>query len=269
MSYSPASPETRTWPFFALAVGLTWLLQLPALLAFLGVIPGPFERYVAGLGLSAFAPLLAGTFLARRQPGGVGGLYRRFAARGVGPLWYAVALFGPGLLLVAGVAVFNLLGGDGGTYLYAPTNAQQITGMIVFSLGEEVGWRGYALPRLLQRYRPLQASLLLGLLWGAWHIPMFIMQGFSPGVMVLMILVFLPAGSICFTWLFAHTRGSLLLAVLMHMGAHLNNSAQPLPGRLTPALLHTAGYVLAALLLVLVDKRVFTQGATPELMSAS
>jgi membrane protease YdiL (CAAX protease family) len=159
---------------------------------------------------------------------------------------------------VAGRAVYSLFGGgNAGPWLYPPASAERIAAMIFFSVGEEIGWRGFALPRLQERYGPLIASLILGFVWGLWHIPMFLIAGLSPGTIAMLILLFMPAGSLVFTWIYNHTRGSLLLAILVHMGAHLNNSHQALPGNVTPAVIHTVAYCFVALVLVLGDRKLF------------
>jgi uncharacterized protein len=84
-------------------------------------------------------------------------------------------------------------------------------------LGEEVGWRGWALPRLLEHRRALEASLVLGVVWAAWHLPLHWTDGsYLADVPVWALFVRLPATAIIFTWVFRHTRGSALVAVLFH-----------------------------------------------------
>ena len=89
--------------------------------------------------------------------------------------------------------------------------------LILGPLGEELGWRGYALPRLLRRFTPFIASLVLGVIWGLWHFPSFFMSGVPQSS--LSISLFLP-GAVCLsvlvTWLFIHTNGSVLITVMFH-----------------------------------------------------
>jgi len=238
--------------YFAAAFGLTWLCQLPALLATCGLVAGPSARYLPLSGLGAFGPLLAAVLLARGEPerGGVRGLFRPLTAWRVHPAWYLVALLGPGALFVAGKAVYTLLGGpDPGPWLYLPVEPERLVAMVVFPLGEEVGWRGYALPRMQETLGPLRASALLGVLWALWHLFMFQIVGVSLGAMI----PYFVAGSVAFTWVYNRTGGSLLIAFLAHAGTHLNNSNRAMPHDFTPVAIHTAAFAVAALALIVLD----------------
>jgi membrane protease YdiL (CAAX protease family) len=87
-------------------------------------------------------------------------------------------------------------------------------------LGEEVGWRGFALPRLQARYSALKSSLILGLLVVVWHVPTFFIQGLSGTTLLVFITSFviaLMSFVVVMTWLYNNTKGSLLLATLMHL----------------------------------------------------
>jgi len=89
-------------------------------------------------------------------------------------------------------------------------------------LGEELAWRGFALPRLLQRWPEVTASLILGLVWGAWHLPLLWTEG-APlyGYPVWLLALDICAKSILFTWVFVRTRESVLIAILLHASTNL------------------------------------------------
>lgn len=237
-------------PFFVLAFAITWGLQLPAMLAMHGVIGGPVERWMPLTGLGAFGPLLAATILSRKAPGGIRGLYKQLGIWRVSPIWYIVALFTSGVLFTGGMALASPFLHDAGPWFYLPDEAPRIVAMVVFPFGEEIGWRGYALPRLQARMGGVRASVVVGVMWACWHLPMFHLVGIPIGVFAITIPFFI-AGSLVFTWIWNRTGGSLLLALLTHVGAHLDNSNRPLPGNVTPLIVHTATYCLLALALVL------------------
>jgi membrane protease YdiL (CAAX protease family) len=244
--------------FFVLAFVFTWGLQLPAVLAAHGFIAGPPERTMALVGLGAFGPAAAAMVTAAVEGTGVKALLRPFGTWRVGLRWYIAALLLPGGIFVVAAGLYNLAGHHE-SLLYPPDIAAYVAAAIVFPIGEEIGWRGFALPRLRDRFGPLPASVIIGVLWTFWHAMMLDLQG-APPPLYLVFLPFMIGGSIFFTWIYQHTRGSLLLAVLAHVGAHLNNPGHAMPGRSTPMVLHTLAYVALAAL-VLADRRAFAPAA--------
>ena len=85
--------------------------------------------------------------------------------------------------------------------------------MLGFWACEEIGWRGFALPRLLERWNAFTASLILGVVWALWHLPYFF---FGMPYSFLIYALYLLAVSVLMTWIFNHTQGSLLVAVIFH-----------------------------------------------------
>jgi membrane protease YdiL (CAAX protease family) len=86
----------------------------------------------------------------------------------------------------------------------------------VFTNGEEVGWRGYILPRLQAKYNALVSSLILGVTWSVWHLPKFFGTGSSGGRSFIWFAVFTVSVAVLYTWLYNNTHGSLLLVALFH-----------------------------------------------------
>ncbi len=86
-----------------------------------------------------------------------------------------------------------------------------VLNMFFVTLGEEPGWRGFALPRLQQRYGPVLGTIVLGTLHALWHLP----TGFIAGGPLYRI-----AGSFLYTWIYNHARGSILIAILIHGAAN-------------------------------------------------
>jgi membrane protease YdiL (CAAX protease family) len=254
--------RSGTARFFLIALGFTWLLQLPAALAQLGALPGGVARYMGLAGLGMFGPLVAALLAARHESGraGMRALLRELARFRAAPPWYAVALLMCLAVHVAGTALYRLGGGgDEVQFLYLPENPQHWVALLFVPLVEEPGWRGFALPRLLRVYAPLSASLRLGGLWAAWHLAMFVVQGMTPPAFALALLN-VVAGSVLFSWLYARSAGSLSVAIVAHAGAHLNNPTHALErGQLTPFVVYTAALCVAALIVVAVDRSTFAR----------
>ncbi|HWA76896.1 MAG TPA: type II CAAX endopeptidase family protein [Polyangiaceae bacterium] len=262
MTAQPSSPYAEqnasrsTAFFFAAAFGISWLLQAPATLVSLGVLAGPIEPYLPFAGLGAFGPFPAALLALRREPASLGArsLFRQLKVPRPQLGNALLALFLPGTILTVSLIASSLVSGHHSAWLYPPRDAQRVFALLLIPLGEELGWRGFAQPRLEAKLGALRASLTLGALWALWHLPVFILAGVSATTLPWM-LPFFMAGSVVFTWLYH--RGGLLLVVLAHAGAHLNNSHQPLPHDTTPLTAHTIGYALVALTLVLLDRRTF------------
>lgn len=254
-----AQPRSTTL-FFALAFAITWLALLPPSLAALGVIDGRPEDLLAGAPIAIFGPAIAAVIASHREGGRtqVRELLAGLRAWNVAPWWFVIALALPALLYMPVRAIYGLLtGGEGGPFFWPPGDAQHLIAALLVPLGEEIGWRGFAQPRLVATHGPLRASAILGVLWGAWHLPMFIAVGAATPAYLALMLPYFVAGAVMFTWLHQRTNGSLLLAVLLHVGVHLHNPNQAPPGDMVPITLSAVGYVLFAIGVVLFDRHAF------------
>lgn len=238
--------------FFALTFCISWAVQLPAVLAALGVIAGPVDRYMNLAGLGLLGPMFAALILARFEPAGPGvrAFLRSVFKWRVHPLWYVAALTLPAIGFVAVRGVYGLVTGYDGPWLYPPANPQRMVALIVAPIGEELGWRGYVLPRLQRRYSRVTSGLVVGAFWGIWHLLMAVMMGMPIGLTVFSMLFLLPF-SLLFSWLYNRTGGSALLALVLHAGVHLNNPNQVLPGQTLPFYLNIAGCALLGLVVLL------------------
>ena len=90
----------------------------------------------------------------------------------------------------------------------------------ILTNGEEMGWRGYVLPRLQAKYNALTASLIIGAIWGFWHLPKFLGTGIGHERSFIWFMIAHFALAILFTWLYNNTRGSLLLVTLFHASSN-------------------------------------------------
>ncbi len=253
-------PRAETTFYFAIALPLCGLSLLLPCLARFGILSGPPEQYMMFAPIAVFSPMIAGLLASRRESGreGMRTLMRGLKNWKVHPIWFLLALVLPGLIYTAARGVYALIPGNQGDapWLGLPINAQQVVGMILVPIGEEIGWRGYALPRLQKRHGSFQASMILGVLWGLWHIPMFIASGMQWTPALLMLVSFLP-GNLFFTWFYNRTNRSTLLAVLLHVGVHLDTPTHVIPETTTSILIYTLGYCGVVALLFLLDRRAF------------
>jgi len=231
----------NTAGFFLFAFAFTFGLQLPAALARLGLLPGDPNAYLPVATFGIFGPLVAATWLTHRAEGraGLRALFATLVDVRLPVRWALVALFLPAGLLSLGLWLLRAAGYEG-PWHYLPGLPQLVVALIV-SVAEETGWRGYALPRLIEKHGPFVGSCVLGVLWTLWHIPMFLAVGI-PMSLGLVMLLFFVGGSLFFTFLYRQAQGSLLMAVLAHVGAHLNNSHAALPADTLPLLVHTLVY---------------------------
>jgi membrane protease YdiL (CAAX protease family) len=101
-----------------------------------------------------------------------------------------------------------------------------VAGLVMFSVGEEFGWRGYAYPRLADRLGPARGALLLGTVWALWHLSVWIIA--ANGAPALSTVAFgtleLATGSVFFAWVFERSGRSLAVAIALHAGGHLDNA---------------------------------------------
>lgn len=254
--------DVRT--FFAVALGMIWALQTPALLCKFGVLEGDATRFDGLAGLGAFSPLVAACFAARREgPGQVRALFARLRPALRDARWYLVAFATFPVVHVLGEATYRLFAADSpGAFFYPPTEPQHVVAMILIPFVEEIGWRGYAMPRLVERHGALRASALVGLGWCGWHATMFALQGFTPTVYAAS-MAMLFAGSFVFGWLFVGSRGSLVVAWLAHVGVHLDNPTRALEQSATPYLVFVGAAIVAGLAAALSLLRERAPGPNP------
>lgn len=218
--------------FFLLTLALTWGLWIPAAFQ---PDDSPLQ-VVFGL-LGAWAPAIVAIIISILE--GVGALrtlLRRLTIWRVSVLWYGFALVWPVVISLLTTGTSVLLGQLPPdfrnppvlTAYPAPPEVLQagflvllpmafLTQLFGSSLGEELGWRGFALPRLQAKNSPLYASILLGLFWGAWHLPRIWAPGEAlPALEAADLIVGLVFNAIVYTWIFNNTRGSLLPVLLLH-----------------------------------------------------
>jgi membrane protease YdiL (CAAX protease family) len=158
--------------------------------------------------------------LVLREPGGIRKLLAGWGKWRVGAVWYVAAL-SPLFVAFLTVAILRLLGGA--TIPPQRPVVVQLLSFLVLSIvtgamGEELGWRGFLLPRLQQRFNALTSSLTVGVIWGLWHAPLWLLPGYGwDAIPYWPFALSAISSSVLFTWVLNHTGGSLVMASLMHM----------------------------------------------------
>src|SRR5687768_4377488 len=193
--------------FFVLAFLLSWYPWFLALAQGRTSGPNPLGPFVAAL-------IVAG--IAEGWPG-IRDLLARIVRGRIGLRWYAVIFGLPVLLCAIALAIMAAFG----QVISAPTATawRELPERFIFiflfiGLGEEPGWRGFALPRLQKTYSPLRASLILAPIWALWHLPL--MGHEFPWPIIPAFLIALLAGTLIQTWLFNRTKGSVFAQMLFH-----------------------------------------------------
>ena len=255
--------------FFVLAYALSWAVWIPTALGSGGLA-------TVGTIVGSFGPAVAGALVTWLDGGSVRAWARRIVRWRVAPRWYLVAFALP--LVVVGLASVGLwlLGGDVDPSTLRGRGSMVLASYLIVALvgggNEEPGWRGFALPRLQERYAPVPATLLLGVVWAFWHLPLLPVDAaalhglawlLEEGPLVVLRVLNIVGFAFLLTWIYNRT-GSVLLALLLHAGINTANSTLvPLPfealaGDAYPIVLLTvtvAVWVVAVLLVVLTRGR--------------
>lgn len=230
MTANQASWRISSVLVFFMASLLAWIIWVPQVLHRFGLVAWAPSLQSPLNAITVWAPGLAAMLVLHRESGvrGIKVLFSQIKLWRVSPTWYLVALLFEPLRWVVALGIDRVLGlryelGEGLLGVaFGPAAAFMIPVTVIFTLpnalGEELGWRGFALPRLQSRYGAIIATLWIGLFWGFWHIPAWVAWGdaqfswFSVGLLVVSAI---PAAAV-FTWLYNRTGGSLLIVVLYH-----------------------------------------------------
>ncbi|MGB7876170.1 MAG: type II CAAX endopeptidase family protein [Anaerolineales bacterium] len=258
-------------PFLAITFGITWGISVLLFMFYDQIIAifGELSMTNPLFMLLVYSPGIAGVFLVWRNYGlkGLGSFFRRLSLWRASAWWWLFLVLGIPVLVYAGAAV---KGSINDPFPFSPWVQVFPAMAIALFIGpiEEFGWRGLALPLLQRKFSPFWAGVILGCIWGVWHIPAFLGSGtpqsawdFGP------YFIGLVAMSIILTPLFNASRGSLLISALFHF--QMMNPAFP-DAQPWDILL----FVIAAIVVVWVNRgTMFQRGAgitevlTPENVS--
>lgn len=210
--------------FLLLTFGVTWAAWLA---------PLPLGGPVFYLGV--FAPALVAIVLTAYAQGqaGVRELLGGIARWDVGARWYLFAVGYMVVLKLLAAVIHRLVIGDWPAFGAEPV-VLMFAGILISTwvqAGEEIGWRAYALPRLTRSFGLGGASVVLGIIWAVWHLPLFFLPGSgSHGQSFLVYVLFVVSLSVVLAWVYWKTKRSLFLVMVMH--ASVNNTGGVVPGAL-------------------------------------
>lgn len=220
--------------FFLLVFGLTWPFMIVDALGSQEILP--FRLPLPLLIVMGYMPTLAAVIVAGLTKGkeGIKHLFRKLLIARVGFRWYLFAIFGMAVTSYLSIVLANLTG------LLPPlpilsekmppfaSPVEFLLNILILFLvagivnGEELAWRGFALPRLQSKYNALTSSLIVGVFWTLFHLPLFFtLTGSSQANMPFVGFALSTLSlSIFFTWMYNNTRGSVLLAYILHASAN-------------------------------------------------
>jgi uncharacterized protein len=171
--------------------------------------------------LSVFTPSIVALIYTSITRGkkGVFELFVGQTIQKTGLKWLIISLLG--IPILASLAMLTLLRFDISEFHLRTTQwMPQIVVIILIALGEEYGWRGFLLPRLMNRFNLFYSSIILGLIWGFWHFPAYLIGTGVPLQMNFMVfLLWVILGTLFIGWIYYNTQ-SVLTSILAHIGAN-------------------------------------------------
>lgn len=223
--------NSKTIRYFGLTFVISWLLWLPSVLR--STVMPELPEFVGLFGMFApLVPMLVAFYLVSRESGWAG--LKTFMARAIrldfNKLWLIPTIVIFPIVGIVTIAILNQLGETLEWSTLSPIAAISTFFMILFVGGglEEFGWRGYALDPLQDRYGMLTASLVLGFIWGLWHLPLFFIEGtVQSNIPAWQFILQTMVIAILYTWLYNHTNGSLFVAILFHTIGNTTSALLP------------------------------------------
>ena len=219
--------------FFGISFLWMWLINLFRILGSRNILTiNPFLSMIMGY-IAVFGPGIAAFVLTARSSGKVGikTLWKRGWQLDFNKIWLIPTILMIPFAALLTLAILSLLDISIVWEAALPPAMVVPIGLLIWLLGaypEEYGWRGYALPRLLEKFNPLIASLILGSVWGIWHLPLhFIPTTTQYVIPIWQYLLLTLVLSVLYTWLYLATGGNLFIASLFHASGNIAGALIP------------------------------------------
>ncbi len=231
MAYDGAGKRYDLLAFVLLSCVLSWTLWGLIIASARGWLPVSVPLNPWG----SFGPAIAAVIVVLRSNGtnGLRALLGSLLSWRWGFSWWVLTLGGPVALVGAGAALLAVFGTELSFAPSIPWGQMALLLPVILvvggPLGEEIGWRGYALPKLLMKHGPIAASLIVAGIWMLWHAPLFWVPGATQqGSSIPVFLALVVAFSILTTWIYLGTGRSLLAAVVFHFSINVSTYFVPL-----------------------------------------
>ncbi len=206
--------------FFLLVIGIGGLGYGPWVLASYGLFPEDFVMPFFLLG--GLSPTIAAiiTIILQRGTEGINALFKQFTQKNFSPIWFVIPFLTSIIICLTAYVAFEFYSGASQVSLIPFVSYLPLLLFYLFqNVWEEIGWRGFALPTLQQKYSALYSSFIVGIFWAIWHWPHFVVKDsemassyYNFFFFVISVLV----GSIIYTWLYNSSNGSFTIVTLYH-----------------------------------------------------
>ncbi|MBN1432105.1 MAG: CPBP family intramembrane metalloprotease [Methanomicrobiaceae archaeon] len=261
----PEKVETDSqmrWTVFSIA----FVVTATSIILYLGISPdaASFPLLLLVIVNSAIAAYIISGGLANRE--GIRNLLKRLYIWKTGWKWYVAALALIPVIMYVTMIICSVITGNPLTGII-PEISLGVASSVIIALGyvtlvrgplrEEIGWRGFALPRLQYLYSPLVGTLLLGIIWTIWHLPLHLNGVYGNGMGGFIERFYFNIGvTFLFTWIYNHTKGSLLMTTFFHTSVNTTATVLLIPAAITGPyyLVFCALVNIGAVIVILADR---------------
>jgi membrane protease YdiL (CAAX protease family) len=235
--------------YFLFTYLLSWFFWTIPIFLSLGIYKN--ESLNSFFGLGVLAPIIVSAVLTQKRFGGKGirDLTSRLRVNNVPFRWYLIAALTFMGLSIGTLVIYSLIHKIPVKVLHDYSYSSYLSMMpvfLIFATFEEVGWRGFALPRIRETHNPISSSFILGVIWWIWHFPKLISEGTTDINSFIVLMFFAVLFSLFMSWIYENNHGSISLAILAHAAGNSAIYA------INPGVLLKIGYNEASIIYVMI-----------------